>query len=69
MGMPLATYYTYAVHLSIAVSMLTVEVPFGKWSHLVYRPLAVFLHKVKERALQQQLLKEVILENGQQQDN
>jgi ferredoxin len=63
MGMPLATYYTYAVHLVIAVAMLAVEVPFGKWSHLVYRPLAVFLQKVRERAVQQEAPSEAVLEN------
>jgi Fe-S oxidoreductase len=30
--------------------MLVIEVPFGKWSHLFYRPLAVFLSTVKEKA-------------------
>ena len=69
MGLPLATYYTYAAHLAIAVAMLAVEVPFGKWSHLVYRPLAVFLQKVTERAVQEELSdeaipKEVVLENA-----
>jgi hypothetical protein len=54
MGLPLATYYTYAVHLVIAVAMLAVEVPFGKWAHLLYRPLAVYFQAVRERALQQQ---------------
>ena len=54
MGLPLATYYTYAIHLVIAVAMLVVEVPFGKWAHLLYRPLAVYFQKVRERALQQQ---------------
>ena len=68
MGLPLATYYTYSAHLVIAVAMLTIEVPFGKWSHLVYRPLAIFLNKVKERALQQQLPKEAILKDAQQQN-
>jgi hypothetical protein len=67
--LPLTTYYTYAVHLAIAVAMLSVEVPFGKWAHLVYRPLAVFLQKVKERAVEEQLSeeaipKEVVLENA-----
>lgn len=69
MRMPLPTYYMYAAHLIIAVAMLAVEVPFGKWSHLVYRPLAVFLQKVKERALKEELSeeavpKEVVLENA-----
>ena len=41
--LPMATYVTYAIHLMIAVPMLVVEVPFGKWAHLAYRPLAIFL--------------------------
>ena len=49
-GLPMATYYSYAVHLAIAVPMLVVEVPFGKWSHLMYRPLALYLKAVKESA-------------------
>lgn len=66
MGLPLATYYTYSVHLVIGVSMLVVEVPFGKWAHLLYRPLAVFFQKVRERALQQQqqVPEEAVLENA-----
>jgi len=47
-GFPLATYYSYVIHLAIAVPMLVVEVPFGKWSHLMYRPLALYLKSVKE---------------------
>jgi heterodisulfide reductase subunit C len=49
-GFPMLTYYTYVIHLAIAVPMLVVEVPFGKWAHLLYRPLAVFLTSVQERA-------------------
>jgi len=49
-GLPMATYYSYVVHLAIAVPMLVVEVPFGKWSHLMYRPLALYLKAVKESA-------------------
>jgi quinone-modifying oxidoreductase subunit QmoC len=66
MGLPLATYYTYAVHLVIAVAMLAVEVPFGKWAHLLYRPLAVYFQKVRERALsqQQEVPEEAVLENA-----
>lgn len=44
------TYVMYVVHLAIAVPMLVIEVPFGKWSHLFYRPLAIFLTTVKEKA-------------------
>ncbi len=49
-GLPMATYVTYEVHLMIAVPMLAVEVPFGKWAHLVYRPLAIYLAGVTQRA-------------------
>jgi heterodisulfide reductase subunit C len=49
-GMPLATYYSYVIHLAIAVPMLIVEVPFGKWAHLMYRPLALYLKEVRAAA-------------------
>ena len=49
-GLPLPTYYMYVVHLMVAVPMLVVEVPFGKWAHLAYRPLVIYLMRVKERA-------------------
>ena len=66
MGLPLATYYTYAVHLVIAVAMLAIEVPFGKWAHLLYRPLAVYFQKVRERTLKQQqwVPDEAVLDNA-----
>jgi hypothetical protein len=34
--------------------MLVVELPFGKWTHMIYRPLAIYFLTVKEKALQQQ---------------
>jgi Fe-S oxidoreductase len=49
-GWPMGTYIMYVIHLAVAVPMLVVEVPFGKWSHLFYRPLAVFLATVREKA-------------------
>jgi len=51
-GLPLATYYTYVIHLAAAFPMLVLEVPFGKWSHLYYRPLAIYFQQVKEKALE-----------------
>jgi ferredoxin len=45
----MATYVTYTVHMAIAVPMLVVEVPFGKWAHLVYRPLAIYVAAVTRR--------------------
>lgn len=50
-GWPMGTYVIYVIHLAVAVPMLVVEVPFGKWSHLFYRPFAVYLATVKEKAL------------------
>lgn len=50
LDLPLATYVLYVAHLMIAVPMLVVEVPFGKWSHLLYRPLALYLAEVDRRA-------------------
>ena len=49
LGLPLATYYLYVIHLVIAVPMLVIEVPFGKWAHLAYRPLAVYFQNVLDR--------------------
>ena len=48
-GLPLLTYCTYVVHLAIAVPMLVIEVPFGKWSHLAYRPIAMYFTNIKRR--------------------
>ena len=49
--MPMATYYIYVIHLMIAVPMLVIEVPFAKWTHQLYRPLILYLMKVKEQAV------------------
>ncbi len=48
--LPMATYVMYMVHLAIAVPMLAVEVPFGKWAHLLYRPLAIYVAAVRREA-------------------
>jgi quinone-modifying oxidoreductase subunit QmoC len=47
---PLPTYYTYVIHLAFVVPLLVLEVPFMKWAHLMYRPLALYLKEVKESA-------------------
>lgn len=49
---PMPTYVMYAVHLAVVVPMLVVEVPFGKWAHLLYRPLAIYVVAVKGSALE-----------------
>ena len=46
---PFPTYAIYMLHLMIAVPMLVLEVPFAKWAHLAYRPLVIYLLKVRER--------------------
>jgi len=51
---PWPTYVTYVVHLMIAVPMLIIEVPFGKWLHLGFRPMAQYLSAVIEAARAQQ---------------
>lgn len=50
LGLEMATHYSYAVHLAIAVPLLVVEMPFGRWSHMIYRPLALYFQAVKEKA-------------------
>ena len=42
-GTDMAANIAYVVHLALVVPMLTLEVPFSKWSHLAYRPLAMYL--------------------------
>ncbi len=43
LDLPWPTYVLYVAHLMIAVPMLVVEVPFGKWLHLVFRPVSEYL--------------------------
>jgi len=47
-GLPVITYYLYIVHLAILVPMIIVEVPFSKWSHLAYRPFAIYFDSLKK---------------------
>jgi quinone-modifying oxidoreductase subunit QmoC len=44
------TYIIYVIHLMAMFAMLDTEVGIGKWTHLVYRPLALYLEAVKRRA-------------------
>ena len=45
-GMPMATYYTYVIHLMVLFPMIIIEVPFSKWSHLAYRPVAIYFSRI-----------------------
>jgi hypothetical protein len=46
-GWVMPTYYMYIAHLAVLVPMLMVEVPFSKWSHLAYRPFAIYFNNLK----------------------
>jgi len=50
------TYVMYVIHLMIAVPMLAIEVPFGKWQHLAFRPMAQYLAAVYDAARRRQTL-------------
>jgi len=59
-GFALTCHFMYALHIIIATPMLLVEMSFGKWSHMVYRPLALYFLAVKEKAAQQAPAAEVV---------
>jgi ferredoxin len=44
------TYIIYVIHLMAMFAMLDTEVGIGKWTHLIYRPLVIYLEAVKQRA-------------------
>jgi len=49
-GFALSCHFAYALHVIFATPMLVIEMSFGKWSHMVYRPLALYFLAVKDRA-------------------
>jgi len=51
-GIELGCHYAYALHIMAATPLLLVEMSFGKWSHMVYRPLALYFLAVRQRAAQ-----------------
>ncbi len=54
----LTCHFLFAAHVIFATPMLLVEMSFGKWSHMIYRPLALYFQAVKERAGQPSPAKE-----------
>jgi len=46
MNMPMAAYWSFAVHLVFVFNLL-ISVPFTKFAHIVYRPIALWLAGVK----------------------
>ncbi|MCY3413434.1 MAG: 4Fe-4S dicluster domain-containing protein [Candidatus Heimdallarchaeota archaeon] len=47
---PWYTYGMYVLHLMVASTMLSNEVGVGKWTHLFYRPMALYFEAVRKRA-------------------
>jgi nitrate reductase gamma subunit len=52
-GFASAMHYTYACHVIISVPLVLIEIPFGKLSHMVYRPLAIYFQAVKDKAMEE----------------
>ncbi len=50
LGFGLTCHFAYGVHVIFATPMLVVEMAFGKWAHMIYRPLAVYFQAVRDRA-------------------
>ena len=61
-GFEMACHFVYALHIVIATPILVVEMSFGKWSHMIYRPLALYFQAVKERAGREAPAQEGILD-------
>jgi len=53
LALPLATYYTYVIHLVVMMMLYICIGPMGKWAHLLYRPFAIYFEQVKEKAKEQ----------------
>lgn len=48
-GADIAANIAYVIHLMAVVPMLALEVPFSKWSHMAYRPLAMYLSTLRKQ--------------------
>jgi len=58
LGVKEVGYGIYVIFLVLLSPWALIIVPFGKTPHLLYRPLAVYFHAVKEKATQMELGKE-----------
>ena len=50
-GQAHAANILYLVHMMGVVPMLVLEVPFSKWAHLAYRPLAMYFSELQAEAI------------------
>jgi len=48
--LPWPTYIIYTIHVMAMIAMLDSEVGIGKWTHLIYRPLALSIEAMKHKA-------------------
>ena len=46
-----AANIAYVIHLMAVVPMLGLEVPFSKWSHMAYRPLAMYFAELRAESM------------------
>ena len=51
LGLGTAANVNYVIHMMAVVPMLLLEVPFSKWSHMAYRPLAMYFADLKAEAM------------------
>jgi quinone-modifying oxidoreductase, subunit QmoC len=49
-GLPYAANIAYLVHLPAVFAFELTQGPFGKWSHLVYRPIAMYFAQLQKEA-------------------
>lgn len=45
-------FWLFMVHLTVLVQWAIIIVPFGKWTHFLYRSFAMYFEKIKELAMQ-----------------
>ncbi|MFH1262932.1 MAG: 4Fe-4S dicluster domain-containing protein [Pseudomonadota bacterium] len=51
-GLTTAANFAYVAHMMADMPMLLLVVPFGKWSHLMYRPLGMYFARLQEVAIE-----------------
>jgi ferredoxin len=61
-GSNLAANVAYLVHMMLVVPLLAIQLPFGKLSHLAFRPLAMYLAAVQADALARQRVPDLAAE-------
>ena len=52
-GHPYAANVLYLIHMMGVVPMLVLEVPFSKWAHMAYRPLAMYFSDLQAEAIRE----------------